>query len=167
MKQEVEYQNADKKKQTLWPLFYGWGSTASRLEPLQGGFLPSGIAESHLFLNIILRVSRMFLLFLNVIIISLSCFSCKHIAFCILWLFLCSKISSLDMFFFHDSLLSIKIPRYLAYSFCLNCSSWSIKISNLVWGWLPTLNNNKFDLDALKSRFIGFQPIDNIVYSNI
>ena len=24
---------------TLWPLFYGWGSTASRLEPLRGGSL--------------------------------------------------------------------------------------------------------------------------------
>ena len=23
-----------KKKKTLWPLFYGWGSTASRLQPL-------------------------------------------------------------------------------------------------------------------------------------
>ena len=23
----------------LWPLFYGWGSTASRLEPLRGGSL--------------------------------------------------------------------------------------------------------------------------------
>ena len=23
-------------KKTLWPLFYGWGSTASRLEPLRG-----------------------------------------------------------------------------------------------------------------------------------
>ena len=145
-----------KKKQTLWPLFYGWGSTASRLEPLQGVFLPSGIAESHLFLNI-LRVSQMFLsIILRVLLplaprspsqvsepyskqglikalyIFLSCFSCKHIAFCILWLFLCFKISSLDMFFFHDSLLSIKIPRCLAYSFCLSCSSWSIKISNLV-----------------------------------
>ena len=28
-----------KKTQTLWPLFYGWGSTVSRLEPLQGGSL--------------------------------------------------------------------------------------------------------------------------------
>ena len=27
-------------KKTLWPLFYGWGSTASRLELLQGGSLP-------------------------------------------------------------------------------------------------------------------------------
>ena len=27
------------KKTTLWPLFYGWGSTASRLEPLRGGSL--------------------------------------------------------------------------------------------------------------------------------
>ena len=26
-------------KKTLWPLFYGWGSTASRLEPLRGGSL--------------------------------------------------------------------------------------------------------------------------------
>ena len=26
-------------KKTLWPLFYGWGSTASRLEPLPGGSL--------------------------------------------------------------------------------------------------------------------------------
>ena len=29
----------DKIKKTLWPLFYGWGSTASRLEPLQGDSL--------------------------------------------------------------------------------------------------------------------------------
>ena len=29
----------DIKKKTLWPLFYGWGSTASRLEPLRGGSL--------------------------------------------------------------------------------------------------------------------------------
>ena len=28
-----------KKKKTLWPLFYGWGSTASRLQPLRGGSL--------------------------------------------------------------------------------------------------------------------------------
>ena len=27
------------KKKTLWPLFYGWGSTASRLQPLRGGSL--------------------------------------------------------------------------------------------------------------------------------
>ena len=27
------------KKKTLWPLFYGWSSTASRLKPLQGGSL--------------------------------------------------------------------------------------------------------------------------------
>ena len=29
----------DKIKKTLWPLFYGWGSTVSRLEPLQGDSL--------------------------------------------------------------------------------------------------------------------------------
>ena len=28
-----------KIKKTLWPLFYGWGSTASRLQPLRGGSL--------------------------------------------------------------------------------------------------------------------------------
>ena len=28
-----------KKFKTLWPLFYGWGSTASRLQPLRGGSL--------------------------------------------------------------------------------------------------------------------------------
>ena len=28
-----------KKKKTLWPLFYEWGSTTSRLEPIQGGSL--------------------------------------------------------------------------------------------------------------------------------
>ena len=28
-----------KKKTTLWPLFYGWGSTASMLQPLQRGSL--------------------------------------------------------------------------------------------------------------------------------
>ena len=27
------------KKKTLWPPFYGWGSTASSLEPLRGGSL--------------------------------------------------------------------------------------------------------------------------------
>ena len=27
------------KKTTLWPPFYGWCSTASRLEPLRGGTL--------------------------------------------------------------------------------------------------------------------------------
>ena len=64
--------------------------------------------------------------------------------------------------FFHDSLLSIKGPRYLAHSFCFSCS-WSTKISNLVWGWLPTLNNNKFDFDTFKSKFICSQPIGNIV----
>ena len=26
-------------KKTLWPLFHGWGSTASRLQPLRGGSL--------------------------------------------------------------------------------------------------------------------------------
>ena len=26
-------------KKTLWPIFYGWGSTASRLEPLWEGSL--------------------------------------------------------------------------------------------------------------------------------
>ena len=31
--------SCDLKKTTLWPLFYGWGSTASRLEPLRGGSL--------------------------------------------------------------------------------------------------------------------------------
>ena len=28
------------KLKTLWPLFYGWGSTASRLQPLRGGSRP-------------------------------------------------------------------------------------------------------------------------------
>ena len=27
------------KKKTLWPFYYGWGSTASRLQPLRGGSL--------------------------------------------------------------------------------------------------------------------------------
>ena len=28
-----------KKKKTLWPIFFGWGSTTSNVEPLQGGSL--------------------------------------------------------------------------------------------------------------------------------
>ena len=30
---------AKEKKKTLWLLFYGWGSSASRLQPLRGGYL--------------------------------------------------------------------------------------------------------------------------------
>ena len=33
-----EYPTRQLKLKTLWP-FYGWGSTASRLQPLQGGSL--------------------------------------------------------------------------------------------------------------------------------
>ena len=32
-------QTGQKKLKTLWLLFYGWGSTASRLQPLRGGSL--------------------------------------------------------------------------------------------------------------------------------
>ena len=38
----TEYKTSDhiwKKIKTLWPLFYGWGSTASRIQPLRGGSL--------------------------------------------------------------------------------------------------------------------------------
>ena len=35
---DVNY-NYKKTLKTLWPLFYGWGSTASRLQPLRGGSL--------------------------------------------------------------------------------------------------------------------------------
>ena len=34
-----KYLLKETKKKTLWPPFYGWGSTASRLEPLRGGSL--------------------------------------------------------------------------------------------------------------------------------
>ena len=38
--QNDHYMKKKTKKKTLWPLFfYGWGSTASRLEPLRGGSL--------------------------------------------------------------------------------------------------------------------------------
>ena len=38
---KVLFCNIEKKllKKTLWPLFYGWGSAASSLEPLAGGSL--------------------------------------------------------------------------------------------------------------------------------
>ena len=37
---KILFQTGDiKKNKTLWPLFYGWGSAASRLEPLRGGSL--------------------------------------------------------------------------------------------------------------------------------
>ena len=36
----LQKEDKKKKKKTLWPLFYyGWGSTASRLQPLRGGSL--------------------------------------------------------------------------------------------------------------------------------
>ena len=34
--QKRKFLKTFQKKQTLWSLFYGWGSTASRLEPLRG-----------------------------------------------------------------------------------------------------------------------------------
>ena len=44
MKNYVKYtfdkwDSQETRKKTLWPLFYGWGSTASRLKPLWGGSL--------------------------------------------------------------------------------------------------------------------------------
>ena len=55
--------------------------------------------------------------------------------------------------------MSIKMPRYLVYSFCLSCSWSSIKISNLVWGLLPTLNNNKFDFDLFRLSLLALSQL--------
>ena len=85
-----------KIKKTLWPLFYGWGSTASRLQPLRGGSLlftiqfPE-ICEIYSKLTLICQNDIIDYILVSLVLTLEMCHSCW--CFFFFWYFYCLTLN--------------------------------------------------------------------------